>query len=63
MPPPRREEFKAEVGDHVCIASLGNFEGTVRYIGPIEGKVGSFAGVELDAGFAGKGKNDGSVDG
>jgi hypothetical protein len=61
MPPPKREEFRASVGDHVCIASLGNFEGRVRYIGPIEGKVGTFAGIELDAGFAGKGKNDGSV--
>lgn len=63
MPPPRREEFQASLGDHVCIASLGNFEGIVRYIGPIEGKVGTFAGVELDAGFVGKGKNDGSVAG
>ena len=63
MPPPRREEFQPAVGDHVCIASLGNFEGVVRYIGPIEGKVGTFAGIELDAGFAGKGKNDGSVAG
>lgn len=63
MPPPRREEFQAAVGDHVCIASLGNFEGIVRFIGSIEGKVGTFAGIELDAGFAGKGKNDGSVNG
>jgi dynactin complex subunit len=63
MPPPKREEFRASVGDHVCIESLGNFEGRVRYIGPIEGKVGTFAGIELDAGFAGKGKNDGSVAG
>jgi CAP-Gly domain-containing linker protein 1 len=59
----KREEFQAKVGDHVCVASLGNFEGIVRYIGPIEGKVGTFAGIELDAAFAGKGKNNGSVAG
>ncbi|OCH93135.1 hypothetical protein OBBRIDRAFT_802140 [Obba rivulosa] len=51
-----------EVGDFVRIASQG-FEGTLRYIGRIEGKPGVWAGVELLAGFAGKGKNDGSVDG
>jgi CAP-Gly domain-containing linker protein 1 len=51
-----------EVGDNVRIESLG-FEGTLRYLGEIEGKTGQWAGVELSGGFAGKGKNDGSVDG
>ncbi|KAI0309079.1 hypothetical protein OF83DRAFT_1288737 [Amylostereum chailletii] len=51
-----------EVGDNVRIESLG-FEGTLRYVGAIEGKAGVWAGVELSGGFAGKGKNDGAVDG
>ncbi|KAK0199385.1 hypothetical protein DFS33DRAFT_1268680 [Desarmillaria ectypa] len=51
-----------EEGDKVRIESLG-FEGTLRYVGGIEGKGGLWAGVELSGGFAGKGKNDGSVGG
>lgn len=51
-----------ELGDTVRIESLG-FEGTLRFLGEIEGKAGTFAGVELGGGFAGKGKNDGSVGG
>ena len=51
-----------EAGDNVRIESLG-FEGTLRYLGEIAGKAGQWAGVELSGGFAGKGKNDGSVDG
>ena len=51
-----------EVGDHVRIESLG-MEGTLRYLGPIDGKPGVFAGVELAPGFSGHGKNDGSVGG
>lgn len=51
-----------EVGDAVRIESLG-FEGTLRYLGEIDGKQGNWAGVELSGGFAGKGKNDGTVDG
>ncbi|KAI9509749.1 hypothetical protein F5148DRAFT_1374978 [Russula earlei] len=51
-----------EVGDNVRIESLG-FEGNLRYLGEIDGKTGHWAGVELSGGFAGKGKNDGSVDG
>jgi CAP-Gly domain-containing linker protein 1 len=35
----------------------------LRYIGDIEGKPGLWAGVELNGGFTGKGKNDGSVAG
>ncbi|KAL1742069.1 hypothetical protein HDZ31DRAFT_84391 [Schizophyllum fasciatum] len=51
-----------EVGDTVRIASLG-YEGTLQYIGEIDGKPGLWAGVELSGGFYGKGKNDGSVAG
>jgi hypothetical protein len=49
-----------EVGDNVRIESLG-FEGALRYLGEIDGKPGLWAGVELSGGFAGKGKNHGSV--
>lgn len=51
-----------EIGDPVRIESIG-VEGTIQFLGQINGKTGEFAGVELLAGFAGKGKNDGSVDG
>ncbi|KAI0054971.1 hypothetical protein BV25DRAFT_1816286 [Artomyces pyxidatus] len=51
-----------DVGDNVRIESLG-FEGTLRYLGEIDGKAGQWAGVELSGGFAGMGKNDGAVNG
>ncbi|KAJ7096443.1 hypothetical protein C8R44DRAFT_813037 [Mycena epipterygia] len=51
-----------EVGDNVRIESLG-YEGTLRYLGTIDGKPGLWAGVELAGGFAGKGKNNGAVNG
>ncbi|KAF8919442.1 hypothetical protein CPB85DRAFT_1276670 [Mucidula mucida] len=51
-----------ELGDSVRIESLG-FEGKLRYIGEIDGKQGLWAGVELGGGFAGKGKNNGTVAG
>ena len=51
-----------EIGDDVRIESLG-FEGVLRFMGPIGGKPGEWAGVELGGGFAGKGKNDGSANG
>ncbi|BGO92430.1 hypothetical protein NBRC10512_007512 [Rhodotorula toruloides] len=38
-------------------------EGTLRFVGEVEGKAGTFGGVELDEAFAGRGKNDGSVQG
>jgi CAP-Gly domain-containing linker protein 1 len=50
------------VGDNVRIESLG-FEGTLRFIGEIDGKPGLWAGVELSGGFSGRGKNDGTVNG
>lgn len=67
-PPSRQSEIMTkapkffDVGENVRIESLG-FEGTLRYIGEIEGKSGLWAGVELSGGFAGKGKNDGTVGG
>ncbi|KAH7913880.1 hypothetical protein BJ138DRAFT_1144944 [Hygrophoropsis aurantiaca] len=51
-----------DVGDNVRIESLG-YEGTLRYLGDIEGKPGLWAGVELSGGFSGKGKNNGAVNG
>ena len=51
-----------EVGDNVRIESLG-FEGTLRYLGEIDGKPGLWAGIELSGGFGGKGKNNGTVGG
>ncbi|TFK75264.1 hypothetical protein BDN72DRAFT_832116 [Pluteus cervinus] len=69
-PPSRQSEPVArapvssqfQVGDNVRIESLG-YEGTLRYVGEIDGKPGLWAGVELSGGFAGKGKNNGSVSG
>jgi CAP-Gly domain-containing linker protein 1 len=67
-PPSRQSDASSrlsrtfEVDDNVRIESLG-FEGTLRYIGEIDGKPGLWAGVELGGGFAGKGKNNGSVAG
>lgn len=51
-----------DVGDNVRIESLG-YEGTLRYVGEIDGKAGVWAGVELKGGFSGKGKNNGTVNG
>lgn len=51
-----------QVGDPVRVGSLG-VEGTLRYLGVIQGKPGIWAGVELFEGFVGMGKNDGSVAG
>ncbi|QRW21286.1 CAP-Gly domain protein [Rhizoctonia solani] len=57
-----RAGHEFEVGDAVKIESLG-MEGTLRFMGEIDGKNGLWAGVELAPAFAGKGKNDGSVAG
>ncbi|CCA68518.1 related to 40S ribosomal protein S18-Coprinopsis cinerea [Serendipita indica DSM 11827] len=58
----RASQRPLEVGDPVKIESLG-LEGTLRFLGEIDGKPGHWAGVELSGSFAGKGKNDGSVAG
>lgn len=51
-----------QVGERVRITSMG-LEGTLRFAGTIDGKNGTWAGVELSGNFSGRGKNDGSVDG
>lgn len=50
-----------EVGDLVDVP--GSMYGTVKFVGSVEGKKGVFAGVELSAEFAARGKNNGDVDG
>lgn len=50
-----------EVGDLVDVP--GNMYGTVKFIGNVQGKKGTFAGVELSEEFASRGKNNGDVDG
>ncbi|KAL2256580.1 hypothetical protein VTK26DRAFT_1458 [Humicola hyalothermophila] len=54
-------------GDEIAIGDTvevpGNMTGTVRFIGPVDGRKGTFAGVELHPEFAARGKNSGDVDG
>ncbi|OQD88715.1 hypothetical protein PENANT_c003G07683 [Penicillium antarcticum] len=49
------------VGDVVNVP--GGMHGTIKYLGPVAGKPGRFAGVELSAEHAQRGKNSGDVDG
>jgi hypothetical protein len=49
------------VGDIVDVP--GNMQGTVRFVGSVAGRKGTFAGVELHPQFDGRGKNSGDVDG
>ncbi|KAL1863266.1 hypothetical protein Plec18170_000098 [Paecilomyces lecythidis] len=50
-----------QVGDSVNVP--GGMYGTVRFIGTVAGKPGRFAGIELAAEHASRGKNNGDVDG
>lgn len=50
-----------DVGDAVEVP--GNMQGIVRFVGPVQGKKGTFAGVELNSEYAARGKNNGDVDG
>lgn len=50
-----------QVGDVVNVP--GGMYGTVKFLGPVAGKQGRFAGIELAPEYAGKGKNNGAVDG
>ncbi|KAK3695381.1 hypothetical protein B0T22DRAFT_104088 [Podospora appendiculata] len=50
-----------DVGDMVDVP--GNMTGTVRFVGSVAGRKGTFAGVELHRDFSGRGKNNGDVDG
>lgn len=49
------------VGDIVNVP--GEMYGTVRFLGTVRGKQGTFVGVELSREFAARGKNDGDVEG
>lgn len=51
----------ARVGDIVTVP--GDMHGTVKFVGPVAGKKGLFAGVQLAPEFAPRGKNSGDVDG
>lgn len=50
-----------EVGDLVDVP--GGMHGTIKFIGEVKGKIGTFAGVELSRKWAARGKNDGDVEG
>ncbi|OAX78448.1 hypothetical protein ACJ72_07244 [Emergomyces africanus] len=50
-----------QVGDLVNVP--GGMYGTVKFIGPVAGKPGRFAGIELAPEHAGRGKNNGDVEG
>lgn len=45
------------------VAVPGSMHGTVKFVGPVVGKRGIFAGVQLAPEFAARGKNSGDVDG
>ncbi|KAL2398472.1 hypothetical protein ABEF95_000412 [Exophiala dermatitidis] len=49
------------VGDTVTVP--GDMHGVVKFIGPVAGKKGTFAGVQLAPEYAPRGKNSGEVDG
>lgn len=49
------------IGDSVDVP--GNMTGTIRFIGSVAGRKGTFAGVELHQEYAPRGKNSGDVDG
>ncbi|KAN0064544.1 hypothetical protein ACQY0O_002172 [Thecaphora frezii] len=51
-----------EIGDLVAMDGTG-LVGVLRYLGPVQGMNGSYAGLELFGEYAGKGKNNGSVKG
>lgn len=55
------DDREVEVGDVVDVP--GNMYGTVKFVGTVYGKKGTFAGVELSDEFADRGKNNGDVDG
>lgn len=64
MVPPTPGRFAGDDvynGDVVDVP--GGMFGTVRFVGSVQGKKGTFAGVELHPDFASRGKNSGDVDG
>ena len=54
-------EESVSIGDAVDVP--GGMLGTIRFIGTVQGRKGTFAGVELNKDFAARGKNSGDVDG
>ncbi|KAI5862192.1 hypothetical protein GGS23DRAFT_110690 [Durotheca rogersii] len=56
-----RASDDVSLGDSVEVP--GNMTGTVRFVGTVAGRKGTFAGVELHPEFAARGKNNGEVDG
>ena len=64
MDPPATPSVRSgglDVGDIVDVP--GGMFGTVRFIGTVKGKAGTFAGVELAREWSSRGKNNGEVDG
>lgn len=59
--PARPADDDVAVGDAVDVP--GGMHGTIRFVGSVEGKKGTFAGVELHSDYAARGKNSGDVDG
>ncbi|KAB8596105.1 hypothetical protein FH972_025814 [Carpinus fangiana] len=59
--PAMSSDAAVDVGDTVEVP--GGMTGVVKYVGPVRGKQGTFAGVELSREYAMRGKNDGDVDG
>ena len=49
------------VGDSITVP--GDMFGTVKFVGTVDGKKGTFVGVQLATQFSEKGKNSGDVDG
>ena len=60
--PTRREQRAFEIGDMVKLDGTG-LTGVLRYMGPVHGREGHFAGLELTGSSYGQGKNDGTIDG
>ncbi|OAA43222.1 Cytoskeleton-associated protein, Gly-rich domain protein [Metarhizium rileyi] len=59
--PGRQSAEDLLIGDTVDVP--GGMYGTVRFVGTVQGKKGTFAGIELHQDFSGRGKNSGDVDG
>ena len=57
----RNGNLNLGVGDTVDVP--GGMHGTIKFIGEVRGKKGTFAGVELAREWAARGKNDGDVEG
>lgn len=57
-----RRAKQLEIGDEVIMNGT-SLIGVLRHLGPVAFKPGEYAGLELVGSSAGKGKNDGSVQG